>query len=228
MTGRDEVREHLAHEIAHVSHLLPSQGPIGTFIHHNTLHGLQHLPFHDALAEGQRILGGRGYLSAETFRRHHASGRISGDDIDAALAEASADAERAPIARGTRDITVHEVRRAHLVHGVEPLDPSSLSFRHDEEGLLRRLRSDVPPAARAAIIAATAAELEASLADIGQGSSVADWLLVHTGVDVPAWVRDELERSPADPDEPVDARRIRAESRALETLAPRHFGTRGT
>ncbi|MBA2371459.1 MAG: DUF2309 family protein, partial [Chloroflexi bacterium] len=228
MTGRDEVREHLAHEIAHVSHLLPSQGPIGTFIHHNTLHGLQHLPFHDALAEGQRILGGRGYLSAETFRRHHASGRISGDDIDAALAEASADAERAPIARGTRDITACEVRRAHLVHGVEPLDPSSLSFRHDEEGLLRRLRSDVPPAARAAIIAATAAELEASLADIGQGSSVADWLLVHTGVDVPAWVRDELERSPADPDEPVDARRIRAESRALETLAPRHFGTRGT
>ncbi|MDQ3401724.1 MAG: DUF2309 domain-containing protein, partial [Chloroflexota bacterium] len=227
MTGRDEVREHLAHEIAHVSHLLPSQGPIGTFIHHNTLHGLQHLPFHDALAEGQRLLGGRGYLPAETYRAHHASGRISDEDIDAALDEASAEAETAPIARGMRDVTAREVRRAHLVYGVEPLDLSSLAYRHDEEGLLRRLRPDVPPAARAAILAGAAAELEASLEDIGEGSTVADWLLAHTGVDVPAWVRDELERSPADPGEPADARRVRAESRAVEILAPRHFGTRG-
>ena len=227
MTAREEVREHLAHEVAHASHLLPSQGPIGTFIHHNTLHGLQHLPFHDALAEGQRLLGGRGYLPTETFRGHHATGRISDDDIDAALDDAGADAETEPIARGLRDITVRQVRRAHLVHGVEPLDPSSLAFRHDEEGALRRLRPDVPAAAREAILAAAAAELEAGLDAVGRTNGVADWLLAHTGVDVPAWVREEVARSPEDPSELRDARRLRAEARALEILAPRHFGVRG-
>ena len=202
MTDKHQPREHLAHEIAHVSHLLPSQGPIGTFIHHNTLHGLQHLPFHEALAEGQRLLGGRGYLPMETHRRHHASGRISDDDIDAALDDASAELDAAPIVRGTRDISAREVRRAHLVYGVEPLDRSSLAFRHDEEDVLRRLRPDVPSAARAMILEAATADLEANLAIVGRGSTVADWLLAHTGVDVPAWVRDELARFPSDPGEP--------------------------
>ena len=54
--------QHLDHVIDHIGHLLPAQGPIGVFVHHNTLHAFQHLPFHEAVVEAQRRLEVRGYL----------------------------------------------------------------------------------------------------------------------------------------------------------------------
>ena len=35
-----------------ISHLLPKQGPIGVFIHHNTLHAFENMKFEDALYHG--------------------------------------------------------------------------------------------------------------------------------------------------------------------------------
>lgn len=61
--------------------LLPLQGPIHSFVHHNTLHALQHRPFHDALAEATERLETFGYLSEAHFRGCYASGRITDADL---------------------------------------------------------------------------------------------------------------------------------------------------
>lgn len=57
-------------------HILPDQGPIGVFIHHNTLHAFQHLRFHDAVQHAASLTGARPYLDLHEFRAAYHAGRI--------------------------------------------------------------------------------------------------------------------------------------------------------
>jgi hypothetical protein len=47
----------LTRMIDQLAHLLPAQGPISIFIHHNTLHAFEHLPFEEAVEHAARRLG---------------------------------------------------------------------------------------------------------------------------------------------------------------------------
>jgi len=60
--------------------------PMRTFIHHNPLHGLEHLPFAEAVAEGTRLFHGRGYLPRGQYQQYHAEGKVDPNVLEAEIA----------------------------------------------------------------------------------------------------------------------------------------------
>src|SRR5688572_24323745 len=71
--------------IDRASHFLPAQGPIKVFIHHNTLHVFEDLPFHEGVQKGARIFGCQPYLSEDHYHEMLGRGRIRVEDLSAVL-----------------------------------------------------------------------------------------------------------------------------------------------
>lgn len=75
-------------EVLHdLKHFLPSQAPLKDFIHHNTLHAFQHLPFHDALIEATERFGYKVYLTISEYRKLYADGKINEAILDRTVAK---------------------------------------------------------------------------------------------------------------------------------------------
>ena len=124
-----------------ISHFWPMQ----TFIHHNPLHGLEHLPFDEAIERGKKFLGGRGYLSNQDYRNFYQQGRISHDAIHEAL---KPQIHNQIISIGNRKISHLEALRTLLIHGTGQTAPdvasSSLQERlndHEVKELIERLHA---------------------------------------------------------------------------------------
>src|SRR5947207_5371882 len=78
----------LQHAIDHAAHLLPAQGPITVFIHHNTLHAFEDLSFLEAVKKGGRIFGCQPFLPEDDYRAALRRGRIRVAGLQAVLREA--------------------------------------------------------------------------------------------------------------------------------------------
>jgi|CXWL01.1.fsa_nt_gi uncharacterized protein YbcC (UPF0753/DUF2309 family) len=78
--------ESLEAAVASSARYLPEQGPIGVFIHHNTLHAFQHLPFEVAVQSAARLFGAEPFLLESDYRGHFSRGRILAEDLDGVLA----------------------------------------------------------------------------------------------------------------------------------------------
>lgn len=127
----------LARILDHVGHLLPAQAPLEAFVHHNTLHGLQHLPFADALARAEASNARRGYLPERRFRQLYAEGRIREEDLRAALAaRPGLDPDAALAEIEGRTIRRGDVLLRALIDGWDRVDPGELAWRLEEEGVL--------------------------------------------------------------------------------------------
>lgn len=71
------------HEVIHqLKHYLPAQAPLKDFVHHNTLHGFQHLPFFDGIRSASAIFGYKVSLSVDEYRGLYNDKKISDAVID--------------------------------------------------------------------------------------------------------------------------------------------------
>ncbi|MCU0807173.1 MAG: DUF2309 domain-containing protein, partial [Candidatus Contendobacter sp.] len=144
-----EPRQIIEQTVAHLDHVLPGQAPILNFVHHNTLHGYQHLPFEEALAAAERLTGIRAYWPEDEFRKQYRAGRITDADLAAVLAERAEVRVGAVLVRaGEREIGRGEVFRISLVHGANALTPSQLVWRMEELDATHRFQDDVPATTR--------------------------------------------------------------------------------
>ncbi len=157
----------LARAIDHAAHYLPAQAPLEVFVHHNTLHAFEHLPFHEAVDAAARIWGARAYLPEERYRAAFASGRITAAEVDAALADLSPAGAAMP--PGFPPAT--EIARLVLLHGVGGTTPANLAWLLSEKGVANRFSDDTDPLARERIVIETLAWLrEKVYGDDGVGT----------------------------------------------------------
>ncbi|QPK62220.1 DUF2309 domain-containing protein [Methylomonas sp. LL1] len=135
--NHDSMRKSILDAIHHLDHVLPGQAPIHDFVHHNTLHGFQHLPFEQALAEFTALTGISCYLPDQQFRSFYREGRISDDDINTVLERQfalSAQPEVCSVAGKT--VTRQQLYRLALLHDPQPITPSQLRWQIQELGIL--------------------------------------------------------------------------------------------
>ena len=156
-TRKSDIRQRLRHSLEHFEHLLPGQAPIKDFVHHNTLHGLQHLTFTQALAEAERITGARGYLPLEDFRAYYREGRITRFDLEQVIdvtqglqpGERIIETISGPVHR--RDVIF-----TALLHPLKKLTGCQLNWQIEEMQALERFQSEVDEASRRRLLESAA------------------------------------------------------------------------
>src|SRR5690606_38601556 len=147
----DDAEVELSEIVAHAAELLPSQAPLHAFVHHNTLHAFEHLPFEQAVIEASRKLGTQPYQSESAFAECLSSGRITPADIEAVIAARARDGWDEPIVPGGP--TRRELRLLRLHHLFEVPSNAALRWALDETDLLERFFDAVPLPARRRVVA---------------------------------------------------------------------------
>ena len=150
--ARDDRLARLRHAVDHAGHLLPAQGPITVFVHHNTLHAFEDLPFDEAVRQGGKIFGCQPHLSEDRYRDALRTGRINQADLEAELREdLGGRADEPVLSFGTR----FGLRLAMLRHPLRTGPATELRWFVAETDALRRVRAEAPPAVREQLIAET-------------------------------------------------------------------------
>jgi uncharacterized protein YbcC (UPF0753/DUF2309 family) len=148
-----DARARLEAAIARLDPILPGQAPILNFVHHNTLHGYEHLGFRRAIEEAERRTGIRGYLPEREFRALYARGRIADEDLDFAFrAVGNAGGGECLANVGGRAIRLDEVRRIALLQDLEALAPGQWAWQVEEMNALGALQPDLADTLRRAIL----------------------------------------------------------------------------
>lgn len=139
----------LAALIAHAAHLLPAQGPISVFIHHNTLHAFEEQRFEAAVVEGGERFGCNPFLTEERYRKELGRGRILVSDLRDVLERELGEAASVRVGGVATRIALRMAMVEHLF--TEPSD-QELGWLLAETRVLEHLRRDLPADVRRRLI----------------------------------------------------------------------------
>ncbi len=194
----------LAAEIEEAATWLPEQAPLSTFVHHNTLHHLEDLPFEEAVVVGSKRLRTSAFQSEAAFAEHLRSGRIQRRDVEAVVDARTEQPGRLLFSGGP---SVREFRGFRLRHYFEVPSGAALRWTLQEGGAGAQMASGVDELRRPAILArgpeaaslaALWSALEASAPPIRESHAPSgrwrDRLRDKTGIDTDEWVHPLLIR----------------------------------
>jgi hypothetical protein len=148
----DSELHHLSEVIEHAAHLLPAQGPITVFIHHNTLRDFEDLTFDEAVKRGAHVFGCEPYLTGDHYRQELGRGRIRFAELKEVLEQDFGDRAGESIpCFGTR----REPRLAMLQYPLRTGPTEEPIWYVAEANALRRVQREVSAVDRARLIAET-------------------------------------------------------------------------
>jgi uncharacterized protein YbcC (UPF0753/DUF2309 family) len=158
-TAAADRRSFLEQVIERFEHVLPAQAAIQDFVHHNTLHGFQHLPFPQALAAARELTGAFGYLPQDEFRELYRSGRIDAEDLQQVLdADPQLDADEILFQAGGAPVTRRDILLAALLHPLKAVTGCQLNWQIEERNALAAFQPDVEATSRTRLLAAAAGQ----------------------------------------------------------------------
>ncbi len=152
IVAADDRQDRLRRSIERATHLLPAQGAIAVFVHHNTLHACEDMTFEEAVAIGARTAGCHPYWTEEQYHHELKRGRILPGDLSAELIDDLGDhADTLLGFLGTR----YQLRLAMLEQPLRLAPTRELEWLITESDALRRFRDEVSPAVRGTLVSRT-------------------------------------------------------------------------
>ena len=154
---RDQVRQ----IVLNASEPIPPFWPMRTMVAQNPIHGLEYLPFDQAVRKGKNLLGGNGYLANEEYRQFYQNGRITKESFKRAFSRAGPSLDgQASIEVGSRKITPKDVWQLHVLFGFKELPVALLEWELSGGGTTKQFRPDLPEKSQKQIIEQTLKEYE--------------------------------------------------------------------
>jgi uncharacterized protein len=154
---RDQVRQ----IVLNASEPIAPFWPMRTMVAQNPIHGLEYLPFDQAVRKGKDLLGGNGYLANEEYRQFYRNGRITKESFNRAFSRVGPRPdEQVSIEVGSRKVTPKDVWQLHLLFGFEELPLSLLEWELSGGGATKQFRQDLSEESQKQIIEQTIKERE--------------------------------------------------------------------
>jgi len=146
-------RDHVRQTVLNASEPIAPFWPMRTMVAQNPIHGLEYLPFDEAVRKGKRLIGANGYLANEEYRQFYRNGRITQESFKRAFSRVGPHPdEQVSIQVRSRKIFPQDVWQAHVLFGFEELPLPLLEWELSAGEATQQFRQDLPTKSRKQII----------------------------------------------------------------------------